>query len=460
MYPLNLQNIIRKLLETGNNKITRQYVIKLTRNYHHFTSKSALSLFKNLSVITLAILTFGLIGCEDPGNVGGGFLEDNTNLETSVISVGSIEEHSTRTYSGQHQFMPIGRYDDAMFGEYTAIGILKPSINTNRIDSVITEEDTFQLRLVFSSEMYGDTTSVSEFDIFELSEPWRGNELRFGESIPFDDSRKIGEFTATGNETVIVDLDDEDWIERYNHYLMSEGDDRNSVYRDEFYGLAIVPAETNSKVLFAAMRTSEDEEEDDLDFVRFVVDSDDYDEDSDEADPRSFQLVADWGALNTRSQPEQENPEAYTLHNSLDELVEIDPEINEDRLGSRNLANVRMVFYKNRDEMEASLPAGHVRPEVNQLRIHVIESGNTGDYIFSRNPHFIANYDSSDNSFTFDITDYANSIIFNATISGNLYLTAAGINGIVYATSLFGEDATDESLRPKISITSVNSENK
>lgn len=457
MYQQNLQTTIIKLPETTNNNSSGQNVIKLA-NTRKTIYKSIQRLRTYLFIAATAAFTILSTGCEEPGNVGGRFLDDDANLETNSIAPESVEKYTANTYTGRLRHMAIGQYDDMLFGEFKSTGIIKPAIDTTGIGTSITEEQTFKLRLVFSPVVYGDTLSTAEFDIYRATEIWRGNELRFNQTIPYDETQKVGEFSVTGRETVEVELD-HGWVEEYNEFLSYDEDDRNNYYRDNFPGLVIVPAESNNKVLFAKLRPGSDEEDDDLDFVRFVLEDDSEEnggengEDDESEDSRPFQRIQDWGSLQSRAEPAGQ-PEGIIVHNTLDQLGVMEPAINADRLGSKNLANVQLVFYQDQSQLEGSLPDGHFRPEVSLARIHVIETGNIGDMIFSQSPNFISQLDPDDNSYRFDLTNYANSVLFSTPIAGKFYIAVESINGLVYSTLLFNENAPEE-LRPRILITSV-----
>ncbi|MEX1062884.1 MAG: hypothetical protein WEC12_04720 [Balneolaceae bacterium] len=445
MYQPNLQNIIRKLQEALNNKAIRSFCNKLVKGL--FVTKSTRDLSGILSPAALAVFCILLAGCEDPGNVGSRFVGDEADLETKTLPAGAFDLYPENGFSGNLRYMPIGRYDDPLFGEFTAIGILRPSIDTTRVDAPVEGADLFQLRLVFGSQVYGDTTGTASYDIYRLNGTWRGNELRFGDDIPLDESQKIGEFSVEGRDTVTVELD-ESWVGEYNEFLVSGDDDREERYRQEFPGLAIVPSDGNSKVLFADMRPSDTEDENDMDYVRFVAERDD------EEGTVQYQTVFDWGSLNSRSEPDNPDDHLTPVHNSYDYLISLEPDLNEETLGSRNLASVRLMLFQNQDLLESSLPANHVRPGVNQLGIHIIDSENVSERIFSHPPDFIASLDSTDGSYRFDITDRANSVLFNNSNSGdNRFFISLQANGLIYSTLLFNQDAPDEDVRPKIKIT-------
>jgi hypothetical protein len=477
MYQVNLQTITKKLPESTNNKITGQNVLKLT-NHNNPIFKSVQSLIKYSFMAAIAAFIIFVAGCEDPGNVGSGFLDDDANLETKSISPGTIETYEGNTYTGRLRTLALGRYDDSLFGEFRSAALIKPSLITSEIGTSISPDDTFKLRLVFSPTVYGDSLSTAHFDIYRATEIWRGNEIRFNNQVAFDETQKVGEFSVEGTETVEAELD-QSWVEEYNEYLSYEGDDRNTYYRDTFPGLIIVPAEENEKVLFARIRPAANEDDSDLNFVRFVLESaEDPDENGEEngengdeengeendngdeetEENRAFQTVLDWAALQSRSAPDIQ-PEGFMIHNTLDQMISIDSELNAERIGSKNLANVQLKFYQDQDLLNASLPEHHTRPEISFARIHLIDTQNVSDYIFSNSPNLISELNTDDHSFSFDLTTYANSVIFGSPASGKFYISVESINGLVFSTLIFDEQAPED-VRPRINITFVKSGNE
>ncbi|MEX0994573.1 MAG: hypothetical protein WD599_03530, partial [Balneolaceae bacterium] len=318
-----------------------------------------------------------LSACEDPGFVGGSLLEEEADIVTNSIQVGSIEEISDPSYTGKLRFMAMGQYDDPLFGEVNSVALIKPAINTSNL-STINDDDTMKLRLVLDSRVYGDSTSTADFAIYRVNEFWRGNEIRYGDQISFDESQKVGEFSAAQSDTILADLDDS-WVAEYKNYLEMDAANRDSLYRNNFYGLAIAEITGSSKIVFPKMQPPSGQESSNTEYVRFVVDSED-----DEVE-RRFQTVQDWGMTIQRSgDTETQNPTSgfYKVHNMLDSFLEIDLELTEQKLSSRNLANVELILYRDRETLANSLPPGHTRPAVSRARILIIDGDRRSDAIF------------------------------------------------------------------------------
>lgn len=399
-------------------------------------------------VALLGISILLLSACEDLGFVGGNLQGDETEIVTDSIQVGSLNVVGDQAYTGKLRFLALGHYDDQLFGELNSVGLIKPSIDTGNIDA-IGDDDTMSLRLVLDSRVYGDSTAVADFEIYRVNEFWRGNEIRFGDQISFDTSQKVGEFSVAQSDTILVDLD-ESWVAEYKEFLEMSESNRDSLYRNNFHGLAIAAVSGSSKVIFPSMQPLSDEESSDTEHVRFVVNNEDE-------EPR-YQTVLEWGSMVQRTDESdgdgQSTSSGLKVHNTLDSFLEVDLDLTEEKLSSRNLANVELVLYQDQEKKLNSLPPGHVRPPISRARIHVIDEEPISDAIFNSSPTFVSQEQTSDNSIRFDITDYANIVLFSTLPEGKLYLSIESINGIFFST-IFHSNESMENFRPKIIVTSA-----
>lgn len=399
--------------------------------------------------VALVLTVFFINSCEDGGIVGGKFVQDDANLKSTVVPVPPLVGVNSGTYSGRLGNVAIGRYTDPVFGTFESFAILKPSLDLGRVPLVETL-DEMQLRIVFAPQQWGDTTATASFEIFEVDEIWRGNEFQMGDQVQFDTGKKLGEFSVSSTDTVIVELDKE-WLLRYGEYLGSQDIARDSLYRAEFFGLAIVPtADTDSRMLFPRVQITGSGQGTDFNQTRFVVQNVDV--------GRQFQTALDWASVFTRVDSGPVISNSLKTHSSLESIIEFDLNLTEQNLISKNLANVELVLYEDKTAPELELPANHVRPNVSNARIHIIGSGDTGESIFSTSADFIANKDTTDNSFRFNITNYANSILFGSPKQGKFYMSVQSVNGLIQSTLIHTGDSI-ESKRPKIVVTAIEQEN-
>ncbi|MGM0506078.1 MAG: hypothetical protein ACQER4_02685 [Bacteroidota bacterium] len=417
-------------------------------------------LFKGVAPAVLFLLF--ITACEDPGGVGSDFLDSEGKLETRTLEVESLNEVQASAFSGNLPFMALGEVDDPLFGRYRSVGLIKPAIDTTSIGSDVTGEIPFQLRLVFSGSVYGDTLSSATFEVYRAADVWRGNEIKFEDDHPVDSAEMVGEFTVDGNETVEVDLS-QTWREEFEAYLSNSEVDRDSTYREEFPGLAIVPAAGTEKMLFAVMESGSSSA-DDLDQTRFVrtppEDSDDSEEEEEEEeeDPRQFLPPLDWGYVGERDPAGQADPQSLHLLSSLHSFGELETGLSSDVVDSRNLVHVQLVVNVNRQSLEANVPDHFSRPAVNQLQLHRVNSDRIGDWIFSREPDYVALYDEETDSYRFNITGHVRDLLFDEPNPGTFYMTAQSMNGVLFTIPLYNDQASDAGRRPRIVITSVNSD--
>jgi hypothetical protein len=451
MYQPNFQNITGKLPVNKSNRSVKNTNSTEDQDLPIYSIHQLMkSKIKTIVTGMALVLTgFFINSCEDGGVVGGKFVQDDAKLTSVTLPAPQLSEVNSVTYSGRLGNVAIGRYTDPVFGTFESFAIMKPSLNLERVPFVETL-DELELRIVFAPQQWGDTTAMASFEVFEIDEIWRGNEFQLGDQVQFDTGKKLGEFSVTSTDTVIVELDKE-WLLRYRDYLESQEIARDSLYRAEFFGLAIVPtADTDSRMLFPRMQITGSTQGTDFNQTRFVIQNLDV--------GRRFQTVLDWASVFTRVDEGPAISNALKAHSSLEKIIEFELSLTEQDLISKNLANVELVLFENKTAAELVLPVNHVRPDVMNARIHIINTGDTGESIFSTSADFIANKDTTDNSFRFNITNYANSVLFGSPKQGKFYLSVQTVNGLIQSTLIHTGDSI-ESKRPKIVVTAIEQEN-
>lgn len=399
--------------------------------------------FKGMSVVALALLLFA--GCEEPGIVGGAFIDDEGNLVTNEFPVKEMTPTSSVSYSGRLDVVPMGHYSDPLFGEITSVGLIRPDLNSitlNRIDST----EQVALKLVFNGTEYGDTLSTAFFDVYEVAEPWRGKQLRYGDQISYDPTKKIGSFAIAQADTAVLPMP-EDWIFRYNGFISDTTGGTDSSYVFGMPGFAIVPDVARSqKMVFLDLGTD----------ASGAVESETtrlYSEDT--TGTFQYQRMADWGAAVQRDPSAIQPTTSYKAMNTFEAFQKIDYEFTRESLVSQNLARVEMIFYEDTQLLDGSLPGGHVRPAVTRANIHIVDEGDVGEEVFASSPVFTAVKDTSINGFRFNLTSTANLFLFDTLQTHKYYLTVESNNGLLQQTLLHGPESPDESKRPHIIVTAI-----
>jgi len=453
MFQINFQIITGKLPTQMNKWSLSEYTANLLSLLKIKFQPPQSVLFLTLFVVSVWMLT----ACgEDPGNVGSRFADSDDVLEQSTVTIDNFDFLNTTSFSGNLQFMALGKYDDPLFGLIETVAFVRPSIITANIE-FLSSTDNMTLQLHFAPEVLGDTTTTASFSIYEISGLWRGNELFYTDDLSFDTSKKLGEFSVSSQDSISIELDDE-WVNRYNDFLTNEDAERDSLYRADFPGLAIVSDDAEgSKILFARMRTSTDAIGNPIaePVTEFPVERPTTNE-------TLNQTTLDWGNTLTRdgvSSTMISNASSFATFNTLEQLFVFEPDFSGEELQGKSLSRVELQIFENAGLVAQSLPQNHVRPDVQNLRIHLLNNDfNIAEQIFSNVSTFGATRDSTDNSFRFNITNFANSRLFGDGAEGKFYFSIEGINGMLFSTLFFDSDAP-ENRQPKLNITAVGTDN-
>lgn len=402
-----------------------------------------------LSIAAFLLLIIPLMmGCESPGSVGEGLGPDGSSVSSEEFSVENISSIDANTFSGRLSNSALGYVEDPVYGTLNAVAVLKPSISRADVDT-LNEGDTMTLRLVFNTPVYGEEMSVSDFEIYEVSEPWRGNEIRYNQEAAIDFTSQVADFQVAEDDTVEVELSSE-WVDKFSTYFNSTDANRDSVYVNEFYGLAIVPAETNSKVRF--LRHTPQDEEDDPDVTEFRVYSTELNDEDEEVEVVNPISLRDWGSYSIRTD-EQDHNSGYVLHN-IDQLMELNLDLPIEDLQAENIINASLVFSIDRSEEQ--MFSNIVRPEVETIRAHTFSSTPSDliSEIFISSPRFGADLNEDEDIFKVDVTQYVLNAAYGDADEGPLYFSVQTVNGIFYSVKLH-DDTAPQGRQPRLIITSV-----
>lgn len=443
MYQINLQNIIEKLPIMRNSphccasKSTHSGGIGSSYKGGYFLI-TALALFLTLTTLS---------GCNTSGSVGSDIVEDDGGTNTVSVDVDNITLLDTPTFSGRLPHTSIGLIEDPAYGTIQSTAVIKPVISTAQVDS-LTENNSMLLKLIFNPTIYGNENTVSEFEIFEVDEIWRGTQLRYGEDLAIDRQKKVGEFLLTADEdTVTVELSKE-WKESFAEFFNNNAADRDSTYRQNFTGLAIVPSQNNEIIRF--LKHSADEDEDEI--TSFLVRSTSVNEEEEEITEDEILDARDWASVFSRSdEPESNN--SFIVHNT-NNLLRIKLELPTEELSGKNIVNAQLFLYKN-SAPENSTPT-ITRPPLTLLRAHIFDEqpDDVMANIFTTNANFFANNEEeNDELYEINITQFVLDEVYGSQENRELYVTIQAVNGILYSTHFF--DISDDTLNPKIVITTV-----
>jgi hypothetical protein len=443
MYQINLQNIIEKLPIMTNSS----HDCANATNYLHGTKRSFIGgNFVTTAIILIFILTT-ITGCNTSGSVGNEVVGGDGGANTITVDVDDITLLDTPTFSGRLPHTSIGRIEDPAYGTLQSSAIIKPVISKAQVDT-ITESNSMLLKLIFNPAVYGNENSVSEFEIFEVDEIWRGTQLRYGDDVAINRQNKVGEFLLTADEdTATVELSNQ-WKESFAEYFNSISADRDSTYRQNFTGLAIVPSGNNEVVRF--LKHSAEEEEDEI--TSFLVRSTVVNEDGEEETEDNVLDARDWATVfNRTNEPSSEN--SFIVHNT-NNVLKVKLQLPEEQLNGRNIVNAQLFLYKN--SAPEDLTSTISRPPLTQVRAHIFDElpNDVMADIFTSNADFFTNSEEDeDELFNMNITQFVLDEVYGSQENRELYITIQAVNGILYSTHFF--DTSDDTLNPKIVITTV-----
>jgi hypothetical protein len=442
MYLKNLLNTTGRSPEIMTDQFKAKSIngsgMKLTQKGSRFS----IAAFLLLSVLVIA-------GCDSTGLVGEGLVPDDSDIKQSAVEPDTFETISANTFSGRLQNSAMGYFEDPLYGNLNAVTLLKPSISRAQIED-LQPGDTMTLLLSFSSVVYGDDLAGSEFEIFEAGEIWRGNELRYNNEISVDFSNKVGEFQVTNEDSLEVELS-QAWVEKLRTFFDQPTGVRDTLFVNNFPGLAIVPSAGSQNIRF--IRHSREEEGSPIEtrfLVYTAVEENGNGDDEDEVVGRRLDL-SDWGSSVIRTD-EPESTDGMVMH-SIDRILKIDFDLPVEELRNRNITNATLVLTLRKDNEELFPEIN--RPEIRSVRGHsfTVEPSDLPSEIFTAPSRFISTINEGENTFSFNLTQYVLNEVFGERGEGPIYITLQTVNGILYS-SMFYDDNAIESRRPRIVITS------
>jgi len=391
---------------------------------------------KSISKATIAwrfilsgFIIISLISCEEANSVGGQFIE-GSNLRFDTLYVENFTPQNEQIFSGNLRYSPIGQYNDPLFGNTRSIAFIKPEI-----DAIAdTVDGTYQLKLglVFNTDLAtGDTTKQVNFDIFPIDEFWRGNNTLVNSNIGIDSSRSFGAFTYSREETLTVDLS-QDLLLELATYINDDSTNVDSLYNFDFDGLAIVPRNGDSKVIYPDLFAS-----------RFFLISPDQDTTSFFSKSHTFTTER----TNANLYPNRlylnsyfENFYSMTFENVIMDYERV------------NLLKAEFVVIEDKSQLESTLPNSHTRPEVSFLELKTSSPADLRYDLQFTQSEFFGVRDTVINGFRFDMTSHINQYLFSDVSDKTLYFNINPNAGIMRSTLLYDQTSND-SLKPKLILT-------
>ncbi|MEX0772624.1 MAG: hypothetical protein WD038_05615 [Balneolales bacterium] len=391
--------------------------------------------------LALFSMLFVFSSCDETGVVGSDIIDEPPPVNADTLEIPATEGVSITTFSGNEVHFSAGEYDDNIFGRQRITGMINPSLSAQEVDSIGENAEGY-LKL-HVEEVLGDQSASASFDLIEIERRWRAPAWRPDSTLEFNNHNVVASFNIADEDSIRIKLDDE-WFGRYaDHFNASE--DRDDSYKEQMFGLAIVPTNQAKILSFESGKTE------------LIIDnqvSSTEDDDDDEDEPGVFrQFMRATGYSIDRDEIPAPG-ESTAVLNTFENTLRLKFDITEDFIGSKNVSRAELVLYEDTEAMQ-DLPAGHERPEPEALYVYMLSEDETERAVLeSPNLEMLRNED--DNSFRVNLTSYVNANLAGPMDERDLYVIVKDNDGRIIPTLIHNE--TSEDREPRILITSANPE--
>ena len=398
---------------------------------------------KGLSTLCIPLLTFLVLltACENPGSVGNEYV-DKSDLTFDTLAINQTEAQSYIGYSGRLGYVNIGKYSDAIFGDITATALLKPTVDNIEFPEGDSLDNEYVMKLQLeldSTQVYGDTLSDANFNIYEITSNWNGTNYKTTDDLTYDESSAVGSFTVTDKHSITVDLADS-WKDKFATYLYSSGDAADSLFQYEFKGLAIVADDNSGKIIFPRISTS-----------KFLAINDDSEPDT------VFFNLRDW-AYRIERLNSNYSADISPLHTTVEGMVHMNLSSFIPFIEGKNFVKAEVVFYEAGGLLDSSLPENNVRPSVTGVNLDIgFDTDPAYEFMFG-NVELLGSKRTSDRSFRINVTNYFNNYLYGDEDRTDLYLGIGSTSGLLRSTLVYNENAP-ETLQPIIILTFLEGDN-
>lgn len=382
--------------------------------------------------LLLSAAIFGLlISCENPSSVGDNIIPQ-PGVRFDTLTVAGFDQDSLIIQAGNLTFIPIGSYDDPLFGEIRTVAFFRPSISFG-LDTTLDDNWDIKLRLRMDSTLvYGDTLSgASDFAIYDITENWRGNELMINSNLAYSTSSPITSFSMNDEDILDVDMP-ASWRDRFAVHANDTTDARDSLYTEQFFGFAIEQTSAPGKI-----RNILGSEVDLLLINNLKSDT-------------TTVPMRSWGYTYTR-QAENIPAQRLVFHNTLESFYKLSLSELSTGITANNIIRAELVLYSDQTNLENALPANHTRNPVDGVDMfNTVDPPSPYNLQFTV-PSLTGVYVEEDGTFRFNISSIVEQYVQGNITDRELYLVLNPANGTFQSTLIF--DETVPGFEPKIIIT-------
>ena len=397
----------------------------------------------NFVVTAFLACTLSLIfySCENPGSVGESFTDIGTEIVVDTLEIGDISTDSVDAFSGMLNYISAGQFNDPMFGNIKATGLIRPSLPSSSSESDFVSGAEMRLKLVFDKNLvYGDRLSTAQYDLVEIDQVWRGKSWKLSNDVQLANNDPIASFEVGQEDSLEVPLDSA-WVSRYREFYLSDASNRDSLYTYEFHGLALVPRNETKIIPF------------DPSGSEFVI----Y---NPEADTVSVE-PSHWAYSLERTNAPEAPSGSEKAFSTLERVLSFGLDLEEKNLINVNISKVDLVLYQNTEAMDESLSqvsASAERPDNTSARLHLINPDQASTVLDPGDPIVVGQYKEADQAFHFNITSFVNEVLVNGVPEGRkFYFRLQTNNGVVRSSLLYNHNAP-VGKRPTIIVTSTKPE--
>lgn len=401
-----------------------------------FISRTLRKIAKLSPVIVAIVTTVFLYSCEKTGIVGPNLVPSNATVSIDTIPLNKFVPSNIDMFSGRLTNFSAGMYNDKLFGDLKATGLIEPSLLDSGLVDTITPNTKMFLRFNISS-VYGDTNSTINFDLVEASRRWRGNSWRL-DSIPPASNHVITSFSVSNTDSFDVVLP-QSFVTKYRSYYYDSTAVRDSLFNEGIPGFILQPTSSGKIVSFTGSN------------VRLIIQT---------GVDTSVTYTQTWAYSLQRTGEPQQPDSLMPIYSTFERVpsakitVNTDStiQINNTNINTKALSRVQLVLYKDTTAMQNSLPAGNARPPVTYIDTYYMEND---QLVFDvlKGPINNANIDSTDGSFRVDLTGNIDDILLGKSNPGDFYFLPQLNDGTIHSLLIYTNKAKKR--YPKLIITSV-----
>ncbi|TNE73658.1 hypothetical protein EP331_03890 [bacterium] len=192
-----------------------------------------------------AILLILGISCKNQLPVGGDNLPFQSVIKVDTLGLTDFELVNRNEYSGNLTYLSVGVISDPAFGDFDLTAYMLPTLlgYTTTIDT-IKPETAMRLRFIIA-DTYGDSTINVDFNLHEITQRWRGNELSYSTELTTSPNVLSSVTVDAAVDTFYVNLPLA-WSQTYRNifYQYTANTDsslslRDSLYKNTIYGFAM-----------------------------------------------------------------------------------------------------------------------------------------------------------------------------------------------------------------------------